>query len=100
MPSEIMIVAVVRAKSGHEESVAGILKAAVGPSRAEQGCRLYDLHQDHNVRGRFVFIERWADQEALAAHERQPHFQRLEELLPPHVEGESEVMILDLLEAP
>jgi len=97
MPPEITLVAIVRARAGHEEAVAGILAAVVPPSQAEPGCRLYTLHRDQSDPRRFVFIERWADQAALAEHEQTAHFLRLGQLLPPHVEGESEIMRLDSL---
>lgn len=91
---EIRLVAIVQAKPGHEESVADILIAAVEPSRSEDGCLEYVLHQDREVAGRFVLIERWTDADALAAHDRTAHFLRLGQALPPHVEGGAEILRL------
>lgn len=95
---DIRLVAIVRAKPGHEHAVMSILKAAVGPSREEPGCLEYALHQDRETDGRFVFIERWADAGALAAHEQTEYFQRLGDLLPPHVEGGGEIIRLKCLD--
>jgi len=92
--SAIRLVAIVQAKPGHEQHVADILKEAVGPSRDEEGCLEYSLHQDREVAGRFVFIECWIDAEALEAHDRTAHFLRLGQVLPPHVEGEAEILRL------
>lgn len=92
--AEVRLVAIVQAKPGHEQAVADILKEAVGPSREESGCLEYTLHQDREAAGRFVFIERWSDADALAEHERMAHFLRLGQLLPPHVEGESQILRL------
>lgn len=41
--------------------------------RAEPGCLQYDMHQVSGDPDRFVLIERWASQEALAAHDATPH---------------------------
>ena len=92
--SEIRIVAIVQAKPGHEQAVADILGQAVALSRNETGCLEYTLHQDREVAGRFVFVECWADADALAAHERTAHFLRLGDVLPPHVEGSAHVLRL------
>lgn len=95
---EIRLVAVVQAKPGHEESVADILKEAVGPSMSDDGCLEYTLHQDREVAGRFVFIECWADANALVTHEQTEHFLRLGQLLPPHIEGAAEILRLRRLD--
>ncbi|MEU0178137.1 putative quinol monooxygenase [Streptomyces massasporeus] len=41
--------------------------------RAEEGCLQYDLHQVLDAPDRFVLLERWASEEALAAHDASPH---------------------------
>lgn len=94
---EIAVIAIVRARAGHERELADILSAAVAPSRAEAGCRQYDLHEDRDAPGRFVFVERWASSEALKAHEETEHFRQLGQCLLPHIEGKSEVIVLERL---
>ena len=47
------------------------------PSRAEAGCKLYELHEDRDKAGHFCFVERWTDAAAFAFHCGTPHFQRL-----------------------
>lgn len=37
-------------------------------SRAEPGCLLHSVHQDVEDPNRLVFLEHWADHDALAAH--------------------------------
>ncbi|WP_371680548.1 putative quinol monooxygenase [Streptomyces sp. NBC_01276] len=41
--------------------------------RAEEGCLRYDMHQVSGEPDRFVLIERWSSQEALAAHDATAH---------------------------
>jgi quinol monooxygenase YgiN len=71
---EIVIVAVAEAKPGCEAEVEAAVRACVSATRLEKGCRYYTAHTDLATPARFVFIERWADQVALATHQREPHF--------------------------
>ena len=42
-------------------------------SRADDGCLGYRVYADLEQPERYVFIEEWADDEALQSHFRQPH---------------------------
>ena len=41
-------------------------------SRSEPGCLLHSVHHDVEDPARLVFLEHWADRDALAAHFRVP----------------------------
>jgi quinol monooxygenase YgiN len=71
--SEIAVVAISVAKPGYEEQLREALEGIVGPTRNEQGALQYDLHRDVQEPRRFVFIERWESQAALAAHAKSTH---------------------------
>jgi len=71
--SEIAVVAISVAKPGYEEQLRQALEGIVGPTRKEAGVLQYDLHRDVQEPRRFVFVERWESQEALAAHARSTH---------------------------
>jgi len=43
-------------------------RAHVDRSRVEPGCVSHDVHVDTEIPNRIVFVERWADREALAEH--------------------------------
>ncbi|OLL32013.1 antibiotic biosynthesis monooxygenase [Burkholderia sp. SRS-W-2-2016] len=73
--AEIAVVAISVAKPGHEEQLRVALEGIVGPTRAEEGVLQYDLHRDLQEPRRFVFVERWTSQEALAAHAQSAHIQ-------------------------
>ncbi|SMG27495.1 putative quinol monooxygenase [Paraburkholderia susongensis] len=73
--SEITVVAISVAKPGHEEQLRAALEGIVGPTRKEQGVLQYDLHRDVQEPRRFVFVERWVSEEALAAHAKSAHIQ-------------------------
>jgi quinol monooxygenase YgiN len=42
-------------------------------SRSDDGCIGYRVYSDLEQPGRYVFIEEWADDDALQSHFRQPH---------------------------
>ncbi|MBC8745687.1 quinol monooxygenase YgiN [Paraburkholderia sp. WC7.3g] len=73
--AEIAVVAISVAKPGHEELLREALEGIVGPTRNEQGVLQYDLHRDVQEPRRFVFVERWESQDALAAHAKSEHIQ-------------------------
>jgi quinol monooxygenase YgiN len=73
--AEIAVVAISVAKPGYEEQLRAALEGIVGPTRNEQGALQYDLHRDVQEPRRFVFVERWESQEALAAHAKSVHIQ-------------------------
>jgi quinol monooxygenase YgiN len=71
--AEIAVVAISVAKPGYEEQLRKALEGIVGPTREEPGALQYDLHRDVQEPRRFVFVERWASKEALAAHAASAH---------------------------
>jgi quinol monooxygenase YgiN len=70
----LIVVATIIAQPGHEAAVRAALEQVVAPSRAEAGCRRYELHVDNSAPGKFVMLEEWTSAEALAEHEATPHF--------------------------
>lgn len=71
--SEVAVVALIVAKPGAEAKLLEQLEGIVGPTRSEEGALQYDLHRDLQEPRRFIFIERWASEAALAAHARSAH---------------------------
>lgn len=70
------IVVGLRAKAGEEDELRKDLLALVEPSREEEGNRRYNLFEDRNEPGLFVFVEEWESSEAqLKHHENGPHIQ-------------------------
>ena len=69
----LTVIAHARAKPGKEAQAREILQALVAPTRLEEGCLDYDLHQSVEDSSLFVFYENWATPAALEAHARSPH---------------------------
>jgi quinol monooxygenase YgiN len=57
-----------RALPGRLDDVLAVSLAHVHRSRAEPGCLLHSVHVDAEDPQRVVFLEHWADREALSAH--------------------------------
>ncbi|MEV6955538.1 putative quinol monooxygenase [Streptomyces sp. NPDC051183] len=62
--------------------------------RAEAGCLQYDLHQVSGETDRFVLIERWSSQAALAAHDVTPHMVEADAASPAFRAGPADVIRL------
>lgn len=74
--SELFIVVGLKAKQGKEDELRRDLSVLVEPSRREDGNIRYDLFEDQEAPGHFVFVEAWASVEARTRHHEQgPHIQ-------------------------
>ena len=65
MSTPLIVVALMRAQPGKEDVLRQALLALVDPTRTEDGCIQYDLHEENQQPGHFVFFERWTSKEAL-----------------------------------
>ena len=66
--SELIVVVGLRAKPGKEDELRRDLSVLVEPSRKEDGNIRYDLLEDLNEPGRFVFVEEWSSVETRTKH--------------------------------
>jgi quinol monooxygenase YgiN len=92
----IRVIARALARAGKEDQLRNTLVGMLAPTRAEQGCRLYELYES-NKRGLFYFYEEWASQDALDRHTETPHYRQLAQNIRDLLEGAFEVNILDSL---
>lgn len=79
----VTVLARIKAKEGMEEKVRQELLALVAPSRSEEACLNYDLHQSVDDKSLFVFYENWTSQDALDKHLLMPYLDAFDE----NVEG-------------
>jgi len=93
--SEVVVVAVVRAKPGNEERVLELYRSLLEPTHLEDGCLLYALHRDRAQPGRLVFVERWGSADALTAHACSAHLAEVSNAARELLESPVEVMVLD-----
>ena len=75
---EVRVIARCVAREGKRDQVRALLQGMLTPTRAEPGCRLYELYESSSG-GRFYFYETWESQAALDQHVATPHFKHLEQ---------------------
>ncbi|WP_028400355.1 putative quinol monooxygenase [Ectobacillus panaciterrae] len=51
-------------------------KVLTAATQAEEGNISYRLYEDVEQRNRFVMLEEWADEAAIEAHNKTPHFMK------------------------
>ena len=69
----LTILAKITAMSGKEDFVRDALRGLIAPTLAETGCITYDLHEDNDTPGVFVFYETWETRELWQDHMKAPH---------------------------
>jgi quinol monooxygenase YgiN len=97
--SEVVVMAVFKAKEGREREVSEALSEVAAQTHEEEGCLLYALHSSPHEEGRFGLIERWTDQEALNEHLAKPYIQALGERAGDVLAEPPQVYFLDPLAA-
>ncbi|WP_373048799.1 putative quinol monooxygenase [Vulgatibacter sp.] len=68
MSERVHVVARLFAKPGKEDELRRLLHALVAPTRVEAGCLRYELHEQRERSGAFVFVETWVSDAHLDAH--------------------------------
>lgn len=71
--SKLTIVARILAKEGKNKLVKDALLQLINPTRAEEGCIDYILHQDNENENLFLFYENWENRDLWQAHMQTPH---------------------------
>ncbi|GBC60582.1 antibiotic biosynthesis monooxygenase [Desulfonema ishimotonii] len=94
---KIAVVATMIAKPGKEDALKQELLGLIEPSRADEGCLKYHLHQDQADPTVFVFYENWESKELLDAHLAQPHLKAFGEKAGELLAEPFGVRILDIL---
>lgn len=71
--AEVRVIARAMARNGKADEMKALLRGMVKPTRAEEGCKYYELFES-NLPGLFYFNELWESPAHLAAHAASPHF--------------------------
>ena len=99
MSAKVSMIARIRPKSAKTSELRGVLKTMVAPTRREQGCITYNLHEQViGTEVTFTFYEVWSSQEDLDRHMRTEHVHRLTDHLDELVDGNIGIDHLTLLE--
>ncbi len=73
----VVLTAQVKAKPDQVDQVKEALTSMVEPTRKEEGCVHYFLHQAKDDQTKFMFYEVWASRDALKQHGQTPHMKAL-----------------------
>jgi quinol monooxygenase YgiN len=95
--AEVRVIARSVARKGRENQLRELLRGMLAPTRAELGCKLYELYESDS-KGRFYFYEIWENQGALDRHAGSPHFKHLEQTVWELVQEPFEVNILERIQ--
>ena len=87
----VVVVATITAKPESVDALREILKRAVEDVHGEPGCQLYSLHESGNT---FVFVEQWADADALKTHGTAPAITTMFKDAGEHLAGAPEIKML------
>jgi quinol monooxygenase YgiN len=87
----VVVVATLTAKPESVDTVREILTRAVNDVHGEPGCQLYSLHESGDT---FVFVEQWADADALQVHSTAPARTRLFKDASEHLAGAPDTKVL------
>lgn len=77
--TKVTVIARVRSREGFEEQIRQECLALVAPSRKEEGCINYDLHQSIDDPALFIFYENWESRDDVEHHLEMPHCQAFDE---------------------
>ncbi|OBJ49889.1 putative quinol monooxygenase [Mycobacterium sp. 1423905.2] len=87
----VVVVATLTVKPESVDTVRDILTTAVQEVHGEPGCQLYSLHQSGET---FVFVEQWADAEALTTHSTAPAVTKMFTAAGEHLAGAPDIKML------
>ena len=80
--SQVVVVAIFRARAGREQALSTALQAMLAPTRLESGCLNYDLHRSNDDLGLFFFHETWVSADDHRVHLDTEHVRHLLEITP------------------
>ncbi|SDJ78119.1 putative quinol monooxygenase [Aliiruegeria lutimaris] len=71
--SKLTIIADIKANPDKVDLVKAALLKLIEPTRAEEGCINYDLHQDNDDPAHFFFYENWETRDLWLSHMNSDH---------------------------
>jgi len=86
-----VVVATMVAKPDSVDAFRDVLTQAIPEVHGEPGCELYALHQSDRT---FVFVEQWADQDALDTHGKAPVIGSMFNALKDLIDGAPDIKFL------
>ena len=95
----ILVVATFVPKEGLEGAVESVLRGMIEPTRAEPGCKRYDLYRSVGGDTKFTLIESYANKPALEAHRVTEHYKCYRSEIVDMLQDPIGVAVLDAIDA-
>ena len=95
--NSLRVVARIQAKPDKVAAVRAAVIGLVEPTRAEDGCRVYELLQNDKDPTDFTFVEEWESQAALDRHAASEHIKATREQLRDIIEAPPDIRTYDLV---
>lgn len=92
----VVVVATLTVKPESVDFVRDACKRAIVAAHDEPGCDLYALHEADNT---FVFVEQWADADALKTHSTAPAVTGMFSEIGEHLDGAPDIRTLQAVPA-
>ena len=92
----VVVVATLTVKPESVDTVRDILTTAAAAVHDEPGCQLYSVHQSGET---FVFVEQWADEDALKTHSTAPAVAKMFTAAGEHLAGAPDIKRLQPIPA-
>ena len=73
---QVTVVVRIKAKPGTKAEVKQALLSLLAPTRAEDGCLNFDMHESPDDDSLFLFHENWTSEEALNTHLQAAHLRK------------------------
>lgn len=83
----LRLIATMIAKPGKTDELREGLLGLIGPTRAESGCRMYELWHNNEDPRQFRMVEEWESEAALASHFETAHMVEAVKTVPDLLEG-------------
>jgi quinol monooxygenase YgiN len=93
----VKLIARIRTQPGKADAVASALRQLAGPSKAEDGCIMYDVCRSLSDANELLALEEWESQEALDAHMATPHFKAFGDAIGAALAGPPELIMIERL---
>ncbi|MFH1139611.1 MAG: putative quinol monooxygenase [Pseudomonadota bacterium] len=90
----LSVIAKLPIKEDKLEEAIGLVKELMSQVAQEEGTMLYTLNQDKNNPNTLVFMERYKDKNALAAHGATAHFQEFFKRSAGLMSGQPEIIVM------
>ena len=93
----IVITAVMKAKEGNGDDLAGVIREFAPKFLKDPGVVVYQAHRRADNANVFFFYEKYEDDKALAYHSSAPHFKDMFRAMKPFLDGPADIAMYNEL---